>query len=110
MLSGWEWIVILGVAVIVIMWGPAKIPELAKSLGKAKGEFDKASKEYQKAAFEGLTTTNATVTPAPAAKSVDTSDDALLVLAKKYGVATEGKTKEQITTETLQKIKEPQSS
>ena len=29
MLSGWEWIVILGVAAIVILWGPAKIPELA---------------------------------------------------------------------------------
>ncbi len=105
MLSGWEWIVILGVAVIVIMWGPAKIPELARSLGKAKGEFDKASKEYQKAAFEQLTTTNVAVV-----KPADSSDEALIALAQKYGIETEGKTKEQITTETLERIKEPKSS
>ena len=87
------------------MWGPAKIPELAKSLGKAKGEFDKASKEYQKAAFE-QSTTNAAVL----ASTVEPSDDALFALARKYNVTTEGKTKEQITTEMLERIKEPQSS
>jgi TatA/E family protein of Tat protein translocase len=50
MLSGWEWIIIGVVAIVIIMWGPAKIPELAKALGKAKGEFDKASKEFQESA------------------------------------------------------------
>ncbi len=110
MLSGWEWIVILGVAAIVIMWGPAKIPELAKSLGRAKGEFDKASKEYNKAAFETSTTTSEAATVAAAPKSDDESDETLFALAKKYGVSTEGKTNAKITAEMLEKIKEPQSS
>jgi sec-independent protein translocase protein TatA len=102
MLGGWEWLVILGVLAIVMLWGPAKIPELAKSIGKAKGEFDKASKEYQKAAFETqITTTNATVTTANAPAN---SDESLFAAAKKYGIATEGKTREQISTELLTKI------
>ncbi len=35
----------IGVIVLVILiWGPQKIPELAKSLGQAKHELEKASK------------------------------------------------------------------
>jgi sec-independent protein translocase protein TatA len=35
--------VIIGVIVVVVfLWGPKKIPELARSLGLAKREFDKA--------------------------------------------------------------------
>ena len=44
MLEGWEWIIIGVVAIVIIMWGPAKIPEFAKSLGRAKGEFLKRRK------------------------------------------------------------------
>jgi sec-independent protein translocase protein TatA len=40
-----EWVVIGVIVVVVFMWGPAKIPELAKSLGLAKREFEKAQKE-----------------------------------------------------------------
>ena len=51
MLEGWEWIIIGVVAIVIIMWGPAKIPEFAKSLGRAKGEFTKAQKEFTDAAI-----------------------------------------------------------
>ena len=50
MLEGWEWIIIGVVAIVIILWGPAKIPEFAKALGRAKGEFSKASKEFTDAA------------------------------------------------------------
>ena len=50
MISGGEWIVILVVAIVLVLWGPAKIPELARALGKAKGEFDKATKEFERMA------------------------------------------------------------
>ena len=56
MFEGWEWLIIGVVAIVIIMWGPSKIPEFAKALGRAKGEFDKASKEFQTAA---TTTANA---------------------------------------------------
>ncbi len=103
MLSGWEWIVILGVAVIVILWGPAKIPELAKALGKAKGEFDKASLEYKNAALEQMTSNQPV-------KKQSRSDEGLNALADKYAIETEGKSDDEISKEIIERIKEPQSS
>ena len=44
---GWqEWLVI-GIVVLVVFGGSAKLPELAKSLGKAIREFKKSIKEVQ---------------------------------------------------------------
>ena len=94
MLSGWEWIIIGVVAIVIIMWGPSKIPELAKALGKAKGEFDKASKEFQEAAS---TTANA--------PKIRSNDEILLETARNLGIATDGKTREQISTEIAEKVK-----
>jgi sec-independent protein translocase protein TatA len=93
-LSGWEWIIIGVIAVVVIMWGPSKIPELAKALGKAKGEFDKASKEFQNAA---TTTANS--------PTVHSNDEVLLETARNLGLATEGKTREQISADISERVK-----
>jgi TatA/E family protein of Tat protein translocase len=60
MLEGWEWIIIGVVAIVIIMWGPAKIPEFAKALGRAKGEFSKAQKEFTDAAMNTTSTTTTT--------------------------------------------------
>lgn len=46
-IQGQEWIFIIIVAVIFI-FGAKKIPELAKTLGKAKGEFEKGKIEAEK--------------------------------------------------------------
>ena len=40
-LGGLEWIIILGL-IVVVFFGVRKIPELAKSFGKASAEFHKA--------------------------------------------------------------------
>ncbi len=41
-------IAVLAVVVIIfIMWGPKKIPELARSLGRARKEFNEAGKDAQ---------------------------------------------------------------
>ncbi len=45
-----ELIVIMVIALIVI--GPNKLPELAKSLGKGLAEFKKASNEFQRSMHE----------------------------------------------------------
>ena len=105
MLEGWEWIIIGVVAIVIIMWGPAKIPEFARSLGRAKGEFSKAQKEFTAAATSTETTNNAVVyesRPAPAIKS---KDEMLLETAQKLGIPTEGKTREQISEEISVKAK-----
>jgi sec-independent protein translocase protein TatA len=102
MLDGWEWIIVGVVAIVIIMWGPAKIPEFAKALGRAKGEFSKAQKEFTDAATTTAANTNnaASVesrsTPAHAIK---TKDEMLLETAQKLGIPTDGKTREQISEE-----------
>jgi len=110
MLEGWEWLIIGVVAIVIIMWGPAKIPEFAKALGRAKGEFNKASKEFTDAA---TTTASNTVTSptanAPAAyasaQSLKSKDEVLLDTARSLGIETIGKTREQLTNEIEVKVK-----
>ena len=48
--GGMEWILILGV--VVLLFGASAIPKLAKSIGKAKTEFEKGVKDGAKDAEE----------------------------------------------------------
>ena len=105
MLEGWEWLIIGVVAIVIIMWGPAKIPEFAKALGRAKGEFNKASKEFNDAANLTASAPNvAPVTQAPASPALRSNDEVLLTTARNLGVETEGKTREQIVQEINTKV------
>lgn len=56
--NGTEWIVIIVVAAIII-FGAKKIPEMARSLGKASSEYEKAkvtaAKELERIKGTGLT-------------------------------------------------------
>jgi sec-independent protein translocase protein TatA len=102
MLEGWEWLIIGVVAIVIIMWGPSKIPEFAKALGRAKGEFSKAQKEFTDAAL----TTETTQTPsAPKQATIRSKDEMLLETAKNLGISTDGKTREQISEEIALKAK-----
>ena len=101
MLEGWEWLSIGIVAIVLIMWGPSKIPELAKALGRAKGEFSKAQKEFTTAALD---TENGPSTSA-AKPVIRSKDDMLLQAAKNLGISTDGKTREQLTEEVRIKVK-----
>jgi sec-independent protein translocase protein TatA len=46
-LGGWEWVIIVGL-IVVVFFGVRKIPELARSFGKATAEFEKARIEAKK--------------------------------------------------------------
>lgn len=46
-IAGQEWIFII-IIVVVLIFGAKKIPELAKTFGKAKGEFEKGKIEGEK--------------------------------------------------------------
>ncbi|MEM3476433.1 MAG: twin-arginine translocase TatA/TatE family subunit [Candidatus Bathyarchaeia archaeon] len=39
------WEIILAIVIILILFGPKKLPELAKSIGQAIREYKKATKE-----------------------------------------------------------------
>ena len=83
LIQGIEWIIIIGLIIVLLIWGPEKIPKLARSLGQAKREFEKASKEAE----------------ATVQELVNSTADPILDLAKELGIDTKGKTKEEIMRE-----------
>lgn len=94
MISGGEWVIIGVIAIVLVLWGPKKIPELARAFGKAKGEFDLAGQEFEKAAKLGAEK-----------PETRTSEEILIDTAKKLGIQTEEKTLEEISQEILEKNK-----
>ena len=108
MFDGLDLIIIGAIAIVIIMWGPSKIPEFARAIGRAKGEFSKAQKEFTDAASTAqfsTTTTNATVVAPKPAQVIKTKDELLLDTAQKLGIPTDGKTREQISEEISAKVK-----
>ncbi|MDA4117878.1 MAG: twin-arginine translocase TatA/TatE family subunit [Thaumarchaeota archaeon] len=77
-------LVIIGVIVVIVL-GPKKIPELARALGGAKKEFSDAS-----------STSNAPT-------SMQGNGDDLMAAARKLGISTEGKTRDEISAEIVRK-------
>ncbi len=90
-LDATELLIIGVIAIVIFLWGPQKIPELARALGRAKREFDTASKEVTGA-----------VTAGPAAP-VRSADEILVQTARQLGISTEGKTREQLSEEIVSK-------
>jgi sec-independent protein translocase protein TatA len=82
--------IVVGAIAIFLVWGPAKIPELARSLGRARGEFSKAQKE----------STSSLEEPKP---KEERADDELILVAQSLGISTEGKTKSQLAKEIIDK-------
>jgi len=44
---GPEWLVPLGIILILVIFGAKRIPDMARSFGRAQGEFKKGIKEGQ---------------------------------------------------------------
>jgi sec-independent protein translocase protein TatA len=90
-----ELIVIGVVLVVIFLWGPQKIPEIAKAIGRARREFDQASKE-----LSGTLASTGTLLAESPTKS---GDELLIETARKLGISTTGKTREQISDEIVKK-------
>jgi sec-independent protein translocase protein TatA len=90
-----QWVVIAVVVIVFLMYGPKKIPELARSIGLARKEFSDASKQPLGSADTTAVAPVAVAAPAAAAST----GDALLDTARKLGINTEGKTRDEISSE-----------
>jgi sec-independent protein translocase protein TatA len=116
LLTGYEMIVVVGVLVVVFLWGPQKLPEMARAIGQAKAEYEKVAKAPLSLTDPlGALTNLATGSQTPAAPAsptapmvaptaapsqpVQTHQDPILIAAKSLGLSTEGKTKEQLAKE-----------
>ena len=82
---GPELIIIFGILAVIFIWGPQKLPEVARSIGRARKEFEEASK--------GITQTNY----APRIEA--SAQDPLIDVAQKLGISTQGKTRLEISDE-----------
>ncbi|HXY82484.1 MAG TPA: twin-arginine translocase TatA/TatE family subunit [Candidatus Saccharimonadales bacterium] len=94
-LVGFEAISVVVILVVIFLWGPQKLPEMARSIGLAKREFEKASKELTSPSTYIPPSTSPPPASAPSAATLDP----LIVAAKSLGITTEGKTREAIAKE-----------
>src|SRR3989442_6903178 len=100
-----ELIIIGVIVVVVLLWGPKKIPELARSLGLARKEFDQAKKVMQNPGT--VLTDSMTQGVQGQALPPSSSDELLLQTARRLGINTQGKTNEQISEEIVARGKDP---
>ena len=94
---GLEWVIIAVIVVVLLFWGPEKLPKIAKSIGQAKKEFEKAAKSGEEE-------------KQPQVIQQVSSDDKLIEVAKALGIQTEGKTRDQIAQEVLNRTQAQQQN
>ncbi len=107
---------IAAILLAFFLWGPQKIPELARLAAQARREFENASREFQKVSTSiqnGTSPLLATSTQTPQALPASahaeptarpalpqsppkTGDQLLIEAARRLGIPTGGKTREQI--------------
>jgi len=125
------------IIIVFFLWGPQKIPELARVVAQARKEFDKASKEFQNVAVGIQNGTSPLLATTPPAKKapfplpqqasqgvnsgtlsppsapvpvVKTGDQLLIEAARRLGIPTQGKTREEIQQDIITMAQRPQTS
>jgi sec-independent protein translocase protein TatA len=100
--EGYEAITIVLIVAVMFLWGPQKLPEMAKMIGEARRELEKASKEP----LSLLTLPSS----ASAQTATKTKQDPVLVAAKSLGLTTEGKTKDELVKEIVSRTAKKEQS
>jgi len=90
MMIGPNEIMIIG-AIVVLLFGGSKLPELARSVGRSMGEFKKAQREVELELSEFEQSIKATPKEAKKSKVVK--------MAEELGIATKGKTEDELLDE-----------
>lgn len=44
---GWEFLVIAGILIVLLVWGPGQIPKIARSVGLARKELEDMKKAVE---------------------------------------------------------------
>jgi len=90
-LSEMLWIVLL---ILVLLVGSKKLPELARAMGRAMGEFQKGRMEMERELREATGKT----------PSIDTEREKIERAARELGIQTEGKTAQQLKEEIAKSV------
>lgn len=97
-------IVVIILVIVIIFFGAKKIPELARGLGRAMGEFKRGKAEVEQEMQQGATNPPSKVAKKPKAEG-DSIDPKLVEAAKALGIETEGKTEAQLKEEIAKAMK-----
>ena len=89
--------ILLIAIVIIVLFGASKIPELARSLGKATGEFKKGKNEIENELSD-------ISKPSPQTKPAEIPSSKIKTMAHDLGIATEGKSDDQLLDEIQKKM------
>ncbi len=89
-----DWLIII-VVVLVLFGGAKKIPEFARSLGKATGEFSRGKMEIEKEIRAAAATPTTAAAPQSSIKEA----------AKNLGIETTNKTDDELKREMSEKLK-----
>lgn len=108
---GWQEVILIFV-ILLFVFGPTKLPKIARELGKAMREFNKATSGIRDEIDKASSGFTKAVQPSstgflgspPRAAGKRKIDKALSDIAERLNITTEGKTKEQITQEITEKI------
>ncbi len=118
---GWPELVLIFVVLLLVV-GPSKMPEMARTLGQAMKEFRKATTELEQSAMAEGSTATGRLPVAPSEPTVAPLDasgtdsakiegavnpqDGLEDIARRLGIEIGDKSKEQIRKEILDKVSE----
>lgn len=108
---GWQELILI-FALLLFVFGPEKLPGIARELGKAMREINKATsgikKELNRISSDSLENVRSSSTGSsqPFLKAADARkiDKNLSDIAKKLNLSTEGKTNENIAEEIIERI------
>jgi len=90
---GFELVIILIIIAILLLFGPKKLPELAKGIGRALGEFRRGKLEVERQIKEEFS-----------AEEARDFSSRLMEAAKELGINTSGKPESQLKLEIARKI------
>jgi sec-independent protein translocase protein TatA len=99
-MQGIEWIILLVAIIFIFVVGGAKLPELARSLGRAKGEFERGKMDIEREIKEEKAK--------DAKKEEETKkkeEKDVVKAAKELGIETEGKSEEELKKEIAVAVK-----
>lgn len=100
MVGGMEWIILLG-AIVLLLFGAKKIPELAKGLGRARGEYERGKREVQQ---EMADMEAERKSKSKKSKKSAGSEGRIIKAARDLGIETEGKSETELKKEIQTKV------
>lgn len=88
--------IIFILVIVLVLFGPNKLPELARAVGGALGEFKIAQKsaEFDLSGFDAINRENAEKKKA----EENALNERIIKMAEEAGISTEGKTTEELLT------------